>query len=264
MGNIRAVFIDMDNTLYSHRTGMIPLSAFKAVRMMREKGIRVFCATGRHVRELEGMGIDIKLDGWITVNGAYCFTEQGPYYREPLLREDLMILQDELQKDPFPVIFLGENEMYMNMYDERVAKELGSIHTAMPGILAEDQLFLQDIYQFIPYAPQSRFDAVQKRFDCVRCMRWTDLAVDCINAKAGKDRGLRETCRMLGIDPEQACAFGDGPNDLDLFAAAGFSVAMGNASYIIKEMADLVTADIDEDGLYLACVRMGLIGEGSL
>ena len=115
MRDNRAVFIDMDNTLYSHRTGRIPLSAYNAVRMMREKGIKVFCATGRHVRELDGMGIDIALDGWITVNGAYCFTESDAYYREPVQGSDLQVLKEELQKDPFPVIFLSGTDMYMNM-----------------------------------------------------------------------------------------------------------------------------------------------------
>lgn len=264
MRDIRAVFIDMDNTLFSHRTGRIPDSARKAVRKMRESGIRVFCATGRHVRELEGMGIDIELDGWITVNGAYCFTDSGPYFREPVSKSDLAVLKKELIRDPFPVIFLSEKEMYINMSDENVRKELDSIHTPMPEVRKTDELFKEDIYQFIPYAPESRFDCVQRQFENVRCTRWTELAADCISCAAGKDRGVRETCRMLGISTDQTAAFGDGPNDLDLFAAAGFSVAMGNASYIIKEMADFVTADIDEDGLFLACTGLHLITEDAI
>jgi len=41
-------------------------------------------------------------------------------------------------------------------------------------------------------------------------------------AKAAK---LRETCALLGCDPAQAIAIGDGANDLKMMAAAGVSVA---------------------------------------
>ena len=34
---------------------------------------------------------------------------------------------------------------------------------------------------------------------------------------------------------------------------------MGNALDVLKEAADYVTADIQEDGVYKACVHFGLI-----
>ena len=47
----------------------------------------------------------------------------------------------------------------------------------------------------------------------------------------------------------QTMAFGDGENDISMLKAAGAGVAMGNASEIVKQAADLVTKTNDEDGV---------------
>ena len=44
-----------------------------------------------------------------------------------------------------------------------------------------------------------------------------------------------------------------------MFGVCGTSVAMGNAYDLVKRHADHVTDDVDHDGIYNACVRLGLI-----
>ena len=52
---------------------------------------------------------------------------------------------------------------------------------------------------------------------------------------------------------------GDGPNDLEMLQYAGTGVAMGNAMEALKAAADLVTDDVNRDGLYHAFERLRLI-----
>ena len=52
--------------------------------------------------------------------------------------------------------------------------------------------------------------------------------------------GVAATLERLGIDASEAIAFGDGENDLSMFSAVGTSVAMGNARYAVKQIADKV------------------------
>ena len=47
---IKAVFFDLDGTLISNTTGGIPKSARKSIDCLRMNGVRVFTATGRHMR----------------------------------------------------------------------------------------------------------------------------------------------------------------------------------------------------------------------
>ena len=64
---------------------------------------------------------------------------------------------------------------------------------------------------------------------------------------------------MLGIDPKASVAFGDSANDTEMITAAGCGVVMGNGSDGIKALADYVTDSIYDDGIYNACVKLGLI-----
>jgi Cof subfamily protein (haloacid dehalogenase superfamily) len=63
-----------------------------------------------------------------------------------------------------------------------------------------------------------------------------------------KGRGLRRLCEILGIDPGRVLAIGDSDNDIPLLAAAGYGVAMGNATEGVLAIADWVAPRVEEDG----------------
>jgi HAD superfamily hydrolase (TIGR01484 family) len=74
-----------------------------------------------------------------------------------------------------------------------------------------------------------------------------------------KAEGMEAVANHLGLKSEDVIAFGDGPNDSEMFDYAGFSVAMGNAIPDLKERAGYVTTDILEDGIYNALLYLELI-----
>lgn len=47
-------------------------------------------------------------------------------------------------------------------------------------------------------------------------------------------------------------AFGDGGNDIPMIQRAGIGIAMGNGNQGLKNVADYVTASVDDDGVYRA------------
>ena len=63
----------------------------------------------------------------------------------------------------------------------------------------------------------------------------------------------------LRIAREETAAFGDNRNDLEMLAAAGTAVAMGNAIEEVKAAADWVTAPTWENGIALALRKLGCI-----
>jgi phosphoserine phosphatase len=60
--------------------------------------------------------------------------------------------------------------------------------------------------------------------------------------RAVKARTLRELAAELGVPMERTLAIGDGANDLDMLAAAGFGVAF-NAKPVVCAQADAVVRD---------------------
>lgn len=245
---IRAVFADIDGTLYSHTADRIPESAMDAVRKIREKGVLVFAATGRHMLEINDLNMNIELDGWITMNGALCFDDHGIWHSDPIRKEDLSVLIKALRTDPFPCQFMEKDLMYINMYDERVKASLDAIHTAYPQILDPKRALEHDTYLITPWVRQEIWSKVHAKTEYLKYTRWTDLASDAMSASAGKKNGVLAACAHYAIDPKQTLAIGDGPNDIELFEACAYSAAMGNSSIEVKKAAGYTGEDIDSDG----------------
>lgn len=83
--------------------------------------------------------------------------------------------------------------------------------------------------------------------------------MDIIPSSGGKGAGIRKVLAYYGLTPEDAMAFGDGNNDIEMFQAVGHSVAMGNASADLKAIASEVCGTCAEDGIYHYCKENGLI-----
>jgi Cof subfamily protein (haloacid dehalogenase superfamily) len=65
-----------------------------------------------------------------------------------------------------------------------------------------------------------------------------------------KGTGLAVVAQAIGVDPDEVLVFGDMPNDLPMFAWAGWGrVAVANAHPAVLAVADEVTLTNDEDGV---------------
>ena len=72
-----------------------------------------------------------------------------------------------------------------------------------------------------------------------------------------KATGLAVVALALGVDPDDVLVFGDMPNDLPMFAWAGFGrVAVANAHPLVRAAADQITASNNDDGVARFLARM--------
>ena len=80
--------------------------------------------------------------------------------------------------------------------------------------------------------------------------------LDITAALANKGDGLAELARIAGVPLSDVAVMGDADNDLPMFARAGLSVAMGQASDRVKAAATFTTeATMDEAGVAEAVER---------
>ncbi len=84
--------------------------------------------------------------------------------------------------------------------------------------------------------------------------------LDVVAGGIDKGTGVRRALAMLGVDPADALAFGDMPNDLSMFELCGRSVAMGNAHHDVLAAASVITDSVTDDGFSNMLVRLGVIG----
>ncbi|MEO7026819.1 MAG: HAD family hydrolase [Caulobacteraceae bacterium] len=79
--------------------------------------------------------------------------------------------------------------------------------------------------------------------------------LDITHPLANKGAALRAIARLLAVPLEEIAVIGDGPNDVAMFAPAGFSIAMGNAEAAVQRAADVVTDTNNADGFAAAMDR---------
>jgi hydroxymethylpyrimidine pyrophosphatase-like HAD family hydrolase len=73
--------------------------------------------------------------------------------------------------------------------------------------------------------------------------------LDFMPAGVSKASGLAMVCEKLSVREADVLAVGDGHNDLEMLAWAGWGVAMGQAPDDVKAVADAVCGPVDEDGV---------------
>lgn len=255
----KAVFFDIDGTLLSHRTNSVAPSSLDAIRQLRDQGILVFLATGRHRNHLESLPPlqGLEYDGAVSLNGSYCYDTNGRIFHNPICREDIAALLDWLEANPTPCGFTEEDRTYVNFYNDRVYDVHDRIHTPLLPLDDLRRGLEHPVYQILLYLYAE--DPVPPCMPHVRTTRWFTGGVDIIPAEGGKALGIQHVLDHYGIDKSETMAFGDGDNDLDMFGAVGFSVAMGNAVPQLLSIADYITADTDDDGIAKALKHFGLI-----
>ena len=74
-----------------------------------------------------------------------------------------------------------------------------------------------------------------------------------------KSKGVLALLTYLNLKPENCLAIGDGNNDIEVLQFSGIGVAMGNANQKVKDAADYVTDDIDNDGWAKAMKHFNLV-----
>jgi hypothetical protein len=80
--------------------------------------------------------------------------------------------------------------------------------------------------------------------------------LDVTHPAADKARGVQTICRHLNLDRDELAVIGDMDNDLPMFAASGFAVAMGQAPPAVRAAAAAVTGPNTRDGFAEAVQRL--------
>ena len=244
---IKAVFLDMDGTVISHKQGKVLESKKDAICQLRERGIKVFAATGRHILEMEELPVKgISFDGYVMLNGQICLDgEKQLVYDFPIAAEDTKRMIAVFEEKKIPVMLVGQNRMYINFVDEKVRAAQKAISTAVPKVGSYNG---ENVYQFIVYDSEGKVQQLMENLTDCKENVWNPMAFDIIPKRGGKAAGIRQILEHFKIGQEEIMAFGDGDNDRKMLRFAGIGAAMANASEIVKGDADVILLSNNEDG----------------
>lgn len=80
--------------------------------------------------------------------------------------------------------------------------------------------------------------------------------LEAIHPESSKVNALEAVARGWDLSLADVLAVGDNLNDLEMLAAVGCGVAMGNAPHEVKAVADHITAGNDDEGVALALAEV--------
>lgn len=271
MGKI--IFFDIDGTIWNIKNE-IPASTAEAISRLRANGHLVFINSGRtrgFIRDprlfrlgfngiVSGCGTMIEYEPEGIISAEENDSNVIYYYSIDTGLAEYTI--NTVRKYGFRPILEGRKYLYMDdeefagePYGDKLKREMGSNMLSINGHW--NQWEISKLSCATDNSEREKcFSALSGYYSY---MIHNSAVCEMVPNGFGKEKGILKLCTLLGVDPADTYAFGDGANDVAMLKAAGTGIAMGNGSDEAKMVSDYVTEPMEEDGIFTACQRLGLV-----
>lgn len=268
MKNQKVLFFDIDGTLLSEKTGVIPESAKAALREARSNGHLVFINSGRTYCNLVDIRREIDADGYLCGCGTHVVAGDQVIYHYSLPHEVGCRMKQDILECGLDGVLEGAEGCYMREEESRFAqveklrRDLGAA-----GVLSS-RTWDDGEYEF-----DKCFLVSDSGSDCgdffARIETFMDIIdrgdgyYECVPKGHSKATAIEQVLKHYGILLEDAYVFGDSSNDLSMFEYADNCVAMGDHSPVLDPHTTFVTKRVEEDGIAYAMEQLGIIGSAN-
>lgn len=252
----KVCFFDIDGTLIDRKKKIDYPSpkVVEAINRFQEKGNLIFVATARGILPEELA--EINFDGFVCCDGHYIV------YNDEVLVDDLFSptqLQTiiDITKSNYGECIIGGRHM-------QVYTDLDS-----PLIIRHEQIYhgglVLDNYKYDWDVKTVKSNFVTALFytkeDMTKALNklpksWQINAYDTGRIRldihlGGNTKGLgcKQIIQKLKIDPQDAYAFGDDLNDIEMMGCVGHGIALGNGHPDLKKVADEVIGNMEDDAI---------------
>ncbi|MGL4402577.1 MAG: Cof-type HAD-IIB family hydrolase [Fusobacteriaceae bacterium] len=238
----KAVICDLDGTLLNS-SHTISANTQEVIREIVDKGIKFYIATGRHHMDALVFKKILGLNSFlISSNGAKVHNENNEEIFSVTIPKDVtaeiinLTVDDDIHKN----IFSGDDWFVEKPLDEaeEFHKESGFIHTVVPSFQAVKN---RDITKFFFISEDEEKLSVfsreihEKLQDKVAITLSLSSCLEIMNRGVSKGEAIKRMLEIEGFSPEEAVAFGDGMNDLEMLSTVGKGFIMGNHNPSLKK-----------------------------
>ena len=283
MNNVKAIFLDMDGTIL-HENNKASNYTKDVVDELREKGFKVFLATGRSYSEIHQLVPEgFKVDGIISSNGTTGEIEDQNLFKHSLSLEQVkkivkLAQQQHIYYEVFPFgaqrIVLKEDYQWMrdmitgetppnNVSHSEWTSRLDAMKDKIDWRDELPDLDYSKIYLFNPNLDKIttfRDELIQNKvLLSISVSNSSRYNAETMAYNTDKGTGIKEMIEHFGIQQEETLVIGDSDNDRAMFDFGQYTVAMKNARQEIKDITDEVTEETnEEDGAakYLSLIHI--------
>lgn len=258
--SIKIVFFDFDWTIFDHRSHSINESTLKGIKELKKNGIKIIINTGRSYYSLMEKEIlyTLNFDGFVVSNGGAAIADNKELYAHYLPKE----LQNEI------INFLEENKISYGITSLKKTFgktfELGNVNKFYntfdePRTLDISEYNNEQLLRITYFSDTSFDEKVKAKFPSIILNRFFDVTSEISIKPFIKKEGVDAILNYYGFSKDDAMAFGDDTNDIDMFNAVKYGICVGNGKDELKKVAYYVCEDINDDGIYKTLRKFELI-----
>lgn len=249
--NVRAIVLDLDGTLLNSQKEVSERNEQAIIEAYKE-GISIIFATARPPRSVQDfLSRELQeIAAIIYYNGALIVDRASNYYKhypvESIVAEEIIEFVINQNIDTSLSI-----ESEDNWYSNKTLDYSKAMNTAVNPTVVPINKLKKIKASKILVSHYMYYESLQEAFKEKANVICTDngTLVQIMAKDVSKKQAVANLCREHHISMDEVMAFGDDWNDIELFSACGFPIAMGNAIQELKEMAYYTTKSNDEDGI---------------
>lgn len=262
---IRIIGLDLDGTLLNDDKKICKRN-IEVLQKAKEQGVKVVLCSGRSPEGMqrELTALDLKKEGQygIGLNGAVIYeADTGRIIKRTLMKPEAVVQLVELGRrlnDRMNIqLYTGEN-VFVECWNETTdfyQKATGSTPRLVKNLLDYRQQTVKIVFfhqgeidyslRKITRLKEDTQSSVPKGTQCVisapYLLEFFDEAID-------KGRGMADLAAYLNATQQEVMCVGDQENDMAMLQYAGLSVVMANGAPQVKELADYITENDNNDG----------------
>lgn len=235
MQQIKLIALDMDGTLL-HDDQTVSDYTKTVISQALSQGVQVVLCTGRPLNMCYHYAEALYLSTYIvTCNGAEIWTmDQELVERHPLEAEKVEKLWH-----------LGDEQGY-HMWS--VATDENFRHASRPDNF-HDHTWLKHGYGNLHTRAKSYLIETLAHDKTIEVTNSSPNNLEVNRAGVNKAQAIRSLCSLSNISIQEVMAVGDSMNDFKMLDQVGLGVAVENAQQEILDVADVVTASNNDDGV---------------
>jgi len=239
--------------------------------------------TGRSKPEIYDFIYNIGFDGIIGAGGGFVELGDTMLYHKKIDKDAITRMVDFFDENNIDFylesnggLFASKNFrphvekcLYGDIENDEEArlKRDNNPHPFIEGLIYnETNLYIEDVNKVCFLESEGiSFEKIKKEFEedfeIIQCTvpAFGENSGEVMVKGIHKAIAIEKLLNHLNMAIEDTIAIGDGLNDIEMFEYCNIGIAMGNAKDKLKEIADYITDDVHENGLYNAFKKYELI-----